>query len=125
MTLLKRQQFRISLLVGIALFVVTCPFYHNMYIAKLHTVLCICLNAFSAVLFSVFFYCKRTNCINKNRRIIFIGLTVIQMVGHGVFAVMNWGSFFFLGLSLAVIIMSLVFISKRSKSKYDSDLYDC
>ena len=61
MKLLKQHQFWISFLVGIVLFAGTYPFYHDMYIAELFTALCICLNAFSAILFSIFIYCKWTN----------------------------------------------------------------
>ena len=105
MKLLKQHQFWISFLVGIVLFVGTYPFYHDMYIAELFTVICILLNVFSAILFGTFIYCKWTNQLDADGRTIFLWFTIMQVVGHGVFAMMNWGSFLFLVLSVVVIIM--------------------
>ena len=105
MKLLKQHQFWISLLVGVVLFAGTYPFYHDMYIAELFTALCICLNAFSAVLFSIFLYCKWVNHMDADGRTIFLWFTIMQAVGHGIFAMMNWGSFLFLALSVVVIVL--------------------
>ena len=119
MKLLKQHQFWISLLVGVVLFASTYPFYHDMYIAELFTALCICLNAFSAILFSAFLYCIWTNHMDADVKTIFLWFAIIQTVGHGVFAMMNWGSFLFLALSIAVIILVAVshFREKKTASK--------
>lgn len=108
MKLLKQYPFWISLLVGIILFAGTYPFYHDMYIAELFTTLCICLNGFSATLFGTFLYCKWNNHIDADGRTIFLWLTIMQAVGHGIFAMMNWGSFLYLALSVAVIVLIAV-----------------
>ena len=115
MKLLKQHQFWISFLVGIVLFAGTYPFYHDMYIAELFTALCICLNAFSAILFSLFIYCKWTKLMDADGRTIFLWFTIMQAVGHGIFAMMNWGSFLFLALSVIVIILIAVSYFKEKK----------
>ena len=115
MKLLKQHQFWISFLAGIVLFAGTYPFYHDMYIAELFTALCICLNAFSAILFSIFIYCKWTNHMDADGRTIFLWFTIMQAVGHGIFAMMNWGSFLFLALSVIVIILIAVSYFKEKK----------
>ena len=116
MKLVRQYQFWISLFVGIVLFVSTYPFYHDMYIAELFTVICIFLNAFSAILFSAFLYCKWTNCIDAEARTIFLWFTIMQAVGHGIFAMMNGGSFLFLVLSVIVVVLiaMLHFREKRA-----------
>ena len=114
MKTLKQHQFWISLLVGIVLFGGTYPFYHDMYIAELFTVLCICLNAFSAILFAAFLYCKWTNRMDADGRSIFFWFTILQAIGHGIFAIMNWGSILFLTLSV-VVIVSIIVLCVREK----------
>lgn len=120
MKALKQYQFWISLLSGIVLFTGTYPFYHNMYIAELFTVLCICLNAFSAILFAAFLYCKWTNRMDADGRSICLWFTILQAVGHGFFAIMNWGSFLFLALSVAVIV-TIVVAYFREKRTYEPE----
>lgn len=105
MKLLKQRPFRISLLAGLILFAITYPFYHDMYIAEIFTAPCILLNGFSAILFGAFLFCKWTSRIDADGRTIFLWLTVMQAIGHGIFAMMNWGSFLFLALSAAVIVL--------------------
>ena len=116
MKLFRQHQFWISLFVGIILFVSTYPFYHDMYIAEAFTVICIFLNALSAILFSAFLYCKWTNHMDADGRKIFLWFTIMQSVGHGIFAMMNWGSFLFLVLSVIVIVLITVshFREKRA-----------
>ena len=116
MNKLKQYQFWICIALCLATFVGTYPFYHDIYIAEIHTFICVCLNAFSSILFSTFLYCKWMNCISTERKTIFLILTIIQAVGHGIFAIMNWGSFFFLALSVIVFII-LVISHFRKKSK--------
>lgn len=79
-----------------------------MYIAELFTAICILLNAFSALLFGTFIYCKWTNHIDADGRTIFLWFTFMQAVGHGIFAMMNWGSFLFLAFSAIVIVLIAV-----------------
>ena len=111
MKLWKQYQFWVSLVVGLGLFAATYPFYHDMYIAEIFTVLCICLNAFSAILFATFLYCRWTDHIGADERAFFLCFILLQAVGHGIFAIMNWGSFLFLGLS--VIVLIVLFASRR------------
>ena len=108
MKLLKQHQFWVSIALGLGLFAATYPFYHDMYIAEVFTGLCICLNALSAILFAAFLYCKWTNCLDADGRSIFLWFTIMQAVGHGVFAMMNWGSWLFLGLSVIALIILAV-----------------
>ena len=111
---LKKHQFLISIAVGIILFVVTYPFYHDMYIAELFTAICIVLNAFSCVLFGIFLYQKLTKQLDKDDRITFIWFTLMQAIGHCLFATMNWGSFLFLALSVVVILLIVLsFVQKE------------
>lgn len=117
MKLLKQYKFWISILVGISLFVSTYPFYHDMYIAELFTVLCIFLNAFSAILFSVFLYCKWTKHIESDSRSIFLGFTLMQAVGHAIFAMMNWGSFLFLAISAVILVILAISYFKEKGSE--------
>ena len=116
MTFLKKYQFWISFAVGVGLFAATYPFYHDMYIAGLFTGLCICLNAFSSILFAAFAYCKWTDRMDADGRNAFLWFTVMQAVGHGGFAVMNWGSWLFLGLSVIVLmILAASYLKEKKK----------
>ncbi|MBE6940100.1 MAG: hypothetical protein E7457_04705 [Ruminococcaceae bacterium] len=107
MKFVKQHQFWISLAVGTCLFAGTFPFYHDMYIPPLFTALCICLNLLSAVLFGAFLYCRWTHRLDNDGRSIFLWLTAMQSVGHGIFAMMNWGSWLYLTLSAAVLVLLL------------------
>ena len=115
--MLKKHQFWTSILAGLVLFVGTYPFYHDMYIAELFTVLCICLNAFSAILFGIFLYCKWTKHLDADARNIFLWFTVMQTVGHMIFAMMNWGSYLFLALSAVVIVLIVAAHFKEKNDK--------
>ena len=108
MKMLKQYQFWLSAVLGAGLFAGTYPFYHDMYIAEVFTALCICLNGFSAVLFAAFLYCRWTNRVDADSRSIFLWFTVMQAIGHGIFAMMNWGSWLFLGLSAIVLVLLMV-----------------
>lgn len=122
MKLLKQHQFWVSLIVGLGLFAVTYPFYHDMYIAELFTGLCICLNACSAILFAAFLYCRWTNCIAADGRYIFLWFTILQVIGHGLFAMMNWGSWLFLGLSVLVLMLLVVsHLKEKKNTPYDEE----
>ena len=116
MNKLKQYQFWICLIIGLVLFIGTYPFYHDIYIAEIHTFICICLNVFSSILFSTFLYCKLTNCITTNGITAFLFLTIIQAIGQGIFAIMNWGSFLFLPLSAIVfVILVISYFKKKQK----------
>ena len=112
--MLKQYQFWVCLVVCIGLFVGTYPFYHDIYIAEIHTFICIFLNAFSSILFSAFLYCKWTNGITTNSITVFLFLTIIQAIGQGVFAIMNWGSLLFLPLSVIVFVILVISYFKNS-----------
>ncbi len=116
MGMLKQYRLWVSILVGIVLFAVTYPFYHDIYIAKLHSCICVCLNAFSSVLFCAFLYCAWQKRLCSDNMTIFLWFTVLQAIAHGIFAVMNWGSFLFLALSIIVfIVLALSFFKEKSK----------
>ncbi len=116
MNKLKQYQFWICFVVGLGLFVGTYPFYHDIYIAEIHTVICVCLNAFSSILFSAFLYCKWINGITADGRSVFLVLTIIQAIAHSIFAIMNWGSFLFLALSIIVFVFLVVSYFKEKRN---------
>ena len=115
MKLLKQCPFWICLGFGLLLFVVTFPFYHDMYIPEIFTGLCICLNALSTILFTIFLFYLWEKKLDADSRTIFLWFTIMQAIGHGIFSIMNWGSWLFLGLSLIVLIilMCSYFKTKR------------
>ncbi len=108
MKLLKQYKFWISMVLGLGLFLVSFPFYHDIYIALFHTAICVLLNAFSATLFGTFVYFVLENKINADSRAIFLWFTIVQVIGHSIFVIMNWGSFLFLALSVVVFIVITV-----------------
>ena len=57
--------------------------------------------------------------MDADGRTICLWFTIMQAVGHGIFAMMNWGSFLFLALSVAVIVLVAVshFREKKAASK--------
>lgn len=116
MKLLKQYQFWVCLLIGIILFVGTYPFTHDMYIPVLFTVICICLNAVSSVLFAVYLYFKWLIKIDADARNIFLGVIIFQAIGHVIFLMMNWGSWLFLALSLIVLILFFISYIKEKRT---------
>ncbi len=104
MKLLKQYRFWLSFVLAIGLFVVTFPFYHDIYISPLFTILCACFNGLSSVLFCVLLFCILKDNINADSRGIFIWFTVIQGIAHIVLAFMNWGSWLFLALSVIALL---------------------
>ena len=117
MSKFKNQKLIISILFGLLLFVLTYPFYHDMYIAEVHTFICILLNAISSLIFSLFLYKELTKSINNENRIIFLWFIILQSIGHSIFAFMNWGSFLFLALSLiAIILLVISYINEKKEN---------
>ena len=116
MSKLKQYKFWICVALCLAAFAGTYPYYHDIYMSEVHTGICICLNAFSSLLFSAFLYCKWMNCLGTGRKTIFLILTILQAAGHGIFAIMNWGSFFFLPMSvIAFVVLVLSYFKKQEK----------
>jgi len=113
MNLLKKTHFWISLVVGAVLFAVTFPFYHDMYIAPLFTVICICLNGASALLFAGLLYCMISGNFRRENAGTFLWFLVLQGIGHGIFAMMNWGAWLFLGLTVASLIWMAIVTLKH------------
>ncbi len=92
----------------------TYPYDHDMYIPDALTAFVFCLNTFSAILFSTFLYFILTKRIKRTSTIVFLLLTIMQAVGHGVFVVMNWGSFLFLPLSVIVLVVLAISYFKKN-----------
>lgn len=115
MKLYKQYQFWISLVVGLVMAVCTYPYDHDMYIPDILTALVFCLNAFSAILFSTFLYFIWTKRVKKKSTLVFLLLTIVQTIGHGVFIVMNWSSFFYFPLSIIVSIIIVVLYFREKK----------
>lgn len=119
MKLHKQYQFWLSLIVGLIMAVCTYPYDHDRYIPDILTAFVFCLNTFSAILFSTILYFIWTKRVTKKSILVFLLLTIIQTIGHGIFIVMNWGSFFYLPLSIIVfiILVALYFREKKETSQ--------
>ena len=71
----------------------------------------------SSLIFSLFLYKELTKSIDKENRTIFIWFIILQSIGHGIFAFMNWGSFLFLTLSLiAIILLVISYINEKKEN---------
>ena len=116
MNLQKQHKFWLSLIVGLIMAVCTYPYDHNRYILDILTAFVFCLNTFSAILFSTFLYFIWTKRVTKKSILVFLVLTIVQTIGHSIFIVMNWGSFFYLPLSI-IIFVTLVVLYFREKKK--------
>lgn len=112
----KKRSLLRCLILGAVLFLATHPFYHDIYVARIHTAICIFLNAFSSVLFSSYLYFVLEKRLTDKNRILFLLLTLLQGLFHGIFIVMNWGSFLFLPLSV-LLIFSLFYLKIKSEKK--------
>lgn len=82
----------LSALAGIALFVLIYPYQHDIYIAAVHTAICVALNGASALLLGVILYRLLRGTFWSGEQGIFLWFLVLLGAGHAVFAVMNWGS---------------------------------
>lgn len=108
-----------SFAVGLVLFVGTIPFYHDMYIPQVFTAVCVVLNGLSAILFAKLLHRILTKGLQAERRAMFAVGIVLQAIGHGVFAIMNWGSWLFLGLSVIALVVLTVVHFKDKKTYKD------
>ena len=117
MNKLKQYQFWISLIIGMVLSVGTYPYDHDMYIPDVLTAFVFCLNTFSAFLFSAFLYFVWAKHLTKKSIFILLLLTFVELVGHSIFIVMNWGSFFYLPLSIIVFVILVISYFKKKKKE--------
>ena len=118
MKLPKKAPFWVSLVAGLVLFIGTIPFNHDMYIPKVFTFVCVVLNGLSAVLFAKFLYRIRTKDLGAERTGAFAVGIIFQAIAHCVFAVMNWGSWLFLGLSvIALVVLAVVHFRDKKTCK--------
>ncbi|MBQ3134540.1 MAG: hypothetical protein IJB75_01845 [Oscillospiraceae bacterium] len=116
--LLMRRWFWGGIALGLVLFVGTIPFNHDMYIPQVFTAVCLCLNALSALLFAKLLHRVGTKGLNAERRAMFTVGVIAQAIGHGVFSIMNWGSWLFLGLSvIALAVLAVSHVNERKKCK--------
>lgn len=101
--MLKKRNFWISLGFAIALCAVLYPYHHDMYIADLFTAICALLNLGTAVVLSVLLYLALEKRFPEEE----IGIYALYLLlfggGHALFAMMSWGSWVFLGLSIAAL----------------------
>lgn len=105
----------ISILAGAALFAAIYPYQHDMYIAAVHTALCVALNAASSLLLAVILYCLLRGTFWAGEKGIFLWFLVLLGAGHAVFAMMNWGSWLILTLTAALLLAMLVNWIKTKK----------
>jgi hypothetical protein len=108
-----------SFAVGLVLFVGTIPFYHDMYIPQVFTAVCVVLNGLSAILFAKLLHRILTKGLQAERRAMFAVGIVFQAIAHGVFSIMNWGSWLFLGLSVIALAVLTVVHFKDKKTYKD------
>ncbi|MBQ7915621.1 MAG: hypothetical protein IJ315_02385 [Firmicutes bacterium] len=113
---MKKFPFWCSLAVSILLFVITLPFSHDMYIAPLFTVICVCLGLMSSVLFGIILYQVLSKRFLVENYGTFLGFIILQGVAHAGFAMMNWGSWLFLGITVVVLVGMAVSYVKAQKS---------
>ena len=103
-----KPQLYASIAFGVLLFAVTFPFQHNMYIPPLFTGICIFLNALSAALLAVLLYKILRRSVQADDPAALGWGLILPGIGHGVFAMMNWGSWLFLGLSAAAVVYLVI-----------------
>ena len=113
MNVLKQKRFWLSIIFAAGLFALIFPYYHDMYIAPLHTALCIFLNGVSSLLFAVLLYQVLGRTFTVENSGIFVWFLLLQGVGHAGFAVMNWGSWLCLAVTAAALAWIAVFRLKR------------
>jgi len=104
MKLLKNRNFHISALVGTAFALSIYPYGHDMYIPELFTAICAVLNLLSAVIFSALLYLKLEGKFPSEDMGYVILLLMIQAAGHGLFAMMSWGSWVCLGITAVILL---------------------
>ena len=117
MKLLKKAQFWYSIAFLILFFVAIYPYQHDMYIGPLHTMICVMLNGASSVLFAVILYlvlCKKFSVEDYGT---FLWLLIMQAIGHGIFAFMNWGSWLCLGITAVILVSMAVTYAKVRGNK--------
>ncbi len=77
------------------------PYNHDMYIPEVFTLFCAALNLASGVLFAVLLYRKLEGTFPAEDGVWgFAWYLLLQVPGHCVFAMMNWGSWVCLGLTV-------------------------
>lgn len=116
---MKGYRVWVSLIIGLVLFFGTIPFYHDMYIPRVFTLVCIALNGLSAILFAKFLHRVWTKGLDGGRRGLYAVGIVFQAIAHGVFSIMNWGSWLFLGLSVVALAVLAVSHFKDKKTCKD------
>ena len=104
MKLLKNRNFRISAVTGLAFAAAIYPYNHDMYVPELFTAVCALLNLLSAVIFSVLLYLKLEGKFPTEEMGSVLLFLMIQAAGHGLFAMMSWGSWVCLGITAAIFL---------------------
>ena len=100
---------------GVLLFAVAFPYSHNMYIPPLFTGICIFLNALSAALLAILLYKILARQVQPDDPSAFGWGLVLPGIGHGIFSMMNWGSWLFLGLSAAAVVYLFIVYLKNKQ----------
>jgi len=105
----QKRAFGLSLAAGVLLFAVIFPYQHDMYISPVFTAICIFLNGCSAVLFASLLNRQLLGKLNKENGGIFLWFLLLLAAGHAIFAMMNWGSW----LCLALTVPSLFVVVRN------------
>ncbi len=104
MKLLKNKNFLISTAFCIAFAAVIYPYDHDMYIPGAFTVICAFLNLCSSVLFASLLYRKLEGTFPAEEIWGYVWYLLLQAAGHGIYAIMNWGSWVCLALTAAAFL---------------------
>ena len=118
MKILKQSTFWISLISGRVFFILIYPYQHDMYIAPIHTMIRVMLNGASVILFAVILYLILRKKFVTEDYGSFLWLLIMQGVGHGVFAFMNWGSWACLGITAFILFyMAAAYVGAKNETQ--------
>ena len=116
---LYSRNFWISAISGLAIFFAICPYGYDMYIPAVFTFACAALSGYTCLIFSVLLHKQLSGTAVGDDFGMYVGALIFGMIGHGIFAFMNWGSWICLVLSAACIVWLLA--KKWSENQKNSE----
>lgn len=117
--LLRSKNFWISVIAGLVLLLTVCPYGISMYIPIIFNLLCVFLDIWTAVTFSVLLYLILSRSQIGEEAGTYCSLLIMGIIGHAIFSVMFWGCWLCLGLSVG--LLAWVLIKKWSENKKNSE----
>lgn len=112
---LSNRNFWISTLSGLIIFFVIYPYGYNIYIPVVFTVICVLLNGSTCAVFAIVLHKQLCGTYLGEDFGMYLGLLIMQVIGHAIFSMMNWGSWVCIVLCLALFVWLL--IKKRSENQ--------